>query len=230
MDHAPIPNVDLPLTLQPPSSLPGSGGTAARFYLLKDRVTGVLALGSFLDVSYEALLESLYTGLVDLKERGAKRLVIDVTNNGGGFVCIAHYLHILLVGAKATTVPQAGLYTTARAGPLDQEIVSVLNRDPSIDSTLSLFYNPLAWRNITNEFFDADDHWLRPVVRKVINGRQDAFSPRLGQECQPQGFLIPPPEEGLFDAKQSVIVSNGRCGSSCSTFPLPRTGEPGTSS
>lgn len=88
-----------------------------------------------------------------------------------------------LVGAKATTVPQAGLYTTARAGPLDQEIVSVLNRDPSIDSTLSLFYNPLAWRNITNEFFDADDHWLRPVVRKVINGRQDAFSPRCVYRC-----------------------------------------------
>ena len=60
--------------------------------------------------------------------------------------------------------------------------------------------------------------WLATPVRKVINGHQDAFSQRLGQECQP--FTSDPPAEALFDPKKVAIVSNGRCASSCSLFSV----------
>lgn len=53
----------------------------AQFYLLDDDVTGVLALGSFADDSYEVLLDTLLNGLVDLKKRGAKRLIVDVVRS-----------------------------------------------------------------------------------------------------------------------------------------------------
>lgn len=45
---------------------------------------------------------------------------------------------------------------------------------------------------------------------------------RLGQECQPEGFPTAPPNEALFDPKKVVIVSNGRCASSCSLFSVCR--------
>jgi hypothetical protein len=35
-----------------------------------------------------------------LTANGAKSLIIDVTNNGGGYVCLSRFLHTLLVGTE----------------------------------------------------------------------------------------------------------------------------------
>ena len=63
-----------------------------------------------------------------------------------------------------------------------------------------------------------DYDWPSPPVTKVINGQKDAFSQRLGQECQP--FDYEAPAEALFDPKKVAIVGNGRCASSCSLFSV----------
>jgi hypothetical protein len=77
-----------------------------------------------------------------------------------------------------------------------------------------------------NTPFAADFDYLANPVQKLVNSHPDAFSPRLGQECQP--FAAPaPPAAALFDPKQVAIVSNGRCGSSCSTFSVPMAKEEG---
>ncbi|KAI0787068.1 hypothetical protein BC629DRAFT_1582239 [Irpex lacteus] len=144
------------------------------FHLLADKKTGVLALGSFSDSSFDGFEKTLLTGLQNLKAAGATQLIVDVTNNGGGFICIAHH-------------PQAGLNTTARAAPLAQLI--------------------------NNTFFPPGFDWLDPAVHKNINGRPDAFSLTLSDGCQP--FDLDPPDEALFDPHKVVIVSNGRCASSC---------------
>jgi hypothetical protein len=72
-------------------------------------------------------------------------------------------------------VPQAGLNTTTRAGPLAQQIVQQIV-DELLDPFDQLLYNPVNWRDANNNFFPADDNWLVPPVNKVINGHQDAFS------------------------------------------------------
>ncbi|KAG5641475.1 hypothetical protein DXG03_005115 [Asterophora parasitica] len=209
LDTQPLSDVVLPPTLAP--GLPAAPGSrnAAQFYLLKDGKTGVLALGSFSDSNYDAFLNSLLQGLVSLKSQGATQLVVDVTNNGGGFICAAHWLHRIIIGPKSTTVPQAGLDTEARNGPLAQLIVKeIINKNADPDN--ELLYNPRQWRNAKNEVFNATDDWLQPPVKKIINGRADAFSQRLGQECQPEAFPANVPDVGLFDPKKVVIVSNGR--------------------
>ncbi|KAF8649153.1 hypothetical protein AX16_005951 [Volvariella volvacea WC 439] len=219
LDDAPLTNVVLPPTLQPSLSPVAGSRNAAQFYLRDDGKTGVLALGSFSDADYTTFLNTLLQGLLSLKAQGATHLIVDVTNNGGGYICAAHYLHRIIIGPKSSTVPQAGLDTTARAGPLAQNIVKSIIATHG-DPDLQLLYNPLQWRAADNEFFSEDEDWLQPPVELVINGRHDAFSQRLGQECQPEGFPTPPPEEGLFDPKNVVIVSNGRCASSCSLFSI----------
>ena len=50
--------------------------------------------------------------------------------------------------------------------------------------------------------------FMEPPVEKRMNRRADAFSQRLGQECQP--FAVDPPKAPLFDAKKVAIVGNGR--------------------
>ncbi|KAI5120057.1 hypothetical protein M0805_007808 [Coniferiporia weirii] len=222
LDDKPQTDVVLPPPLQPSTPVAGTG--VAQFYLLKDGKTGVLALGSFEEPDFDTFETTLLSGLQTLVGSGAAQLIVDVTNNGGGFICIAHWLHRIIAGPKNTTVPQAGLFTKARAGPLAQLIVQriVEGADPSDD----LMYNPLNWRFANNTPFPADFDWLQTPVRTVINGRPDAFSQRLGQECQP--FDQTPPDAPLFDTKNIVIVSNGRCASSCSLFSVTMSKEEGS--
>ncbi|CAL1699095.1 unnamed protein product [Somion occarium] len=229
LDSTPLQDVVLPPVLTPQGEVPGGNGVA-QFFLLDDGKTGVLALGSFSANSFDGLERAMLTGLVNLKAAGASQLIVDVSNNGGGFICLAHWLHRIIAGPKKTTVPQAGLDTTTRAGPLAQLIVKTIIADPTgVDPADFLLYNPLNWAfpNKTGglTFFGPTDDWLEPLQRKVINGRQDAFAPRMADICQP--FDMEPPAEQLFDPKKTVIVSNGRCASSCSLFSITMAKEEG---
>ncbi|PFH48702.1 hypothetical protein AMATHDRAFT_149320 [Amanita thiersii Skay4041] len=226
LDASPLSDVILPPVLQPSLTPINGSRSVAQFYMLKDGKTGVLALGSFSDTVFEDFLNGMLQGLLSLKSLGATQLIVDVSNNGGGFICAAHWLHRIITGPKATTVPQAGLDTEARDGPLARLIVQQIintNADPNLE----LLYNPLQWRNADNVFFTADTNWLIPPVELTINGRRDAFSQKLGQECQPEGFPSTPPDIALFDPKKVAIVSNGRCASSCSLFSITMAKEEG---
>ncbi|THU78746.1 hypothetical protein K435DRAFT_786117 [Dendrothele bispora CBS 962.96] len=226
LDSTPLTDVVLPPELQPASPpLNGSFGVG-QFFMLDDGITGVLALGSFSGADFDTMESSLLEGLLGLKSMGATQLVVDVSNNGGGFICIAHFLHRVLVGPKSTSDPQAGLDTKARAGPLAQMIVKRIienNTDPNVES----LYNPLQWTNASDVPFAANFDWLDPPVRLTINGHPDAFSQRLGQECVPSGFTTTPPDEALFEGSKVVIVNNGRCASSCSLFSITMAKEEG---
>lgn len=90
LDAIPLGDIELPETMQPPLAPLNSSYSVAEFYMLKDNSTGVLALGSFSAKNFTRFGESLLNGLLDLKEAGADRLVVDVTNNGGGYICMAH--------------------------------------------------------------------------------------------------------------------------------------------
>jgi len=139
-----------------------------------------------------------------------------LTNNGGGFICIAHWLHRIIVGPNPTSVPQAGLDTKARDQTIAQLIVAAI--DKGADPNDNLLYNPINWRSANGTDFPAESDWLVPPVDLTINGHRDMFSQRLGQECQP--FDMDPPEEQLFAPENVVIVNNGLCASSCALFTI----------
>ena len=216
LDDTPPSNVVLPPELVP--ALPPLGGSysVAQFYYMNETQTGVLALGSFSAASFTDFQQNLLTGLQSLKAAGAKQLIVDITNNGGGYVCIAHWLHRIIAGAKNTTEPQAGLYTETRAQPLARAItVAIAN---GADPNFELLYNPLNWAFGNNTLFPQNYDWLKDPIKKVINDREDFFSQKLGQECQP--FSFDPPAEALFHPEKVAIVGNGRCASSCSLFSV----------
>ena len=216
LDDNPPSDISLPPELAP--TLPQLGGSysAAQFYYLNETRTGVLGLGSFISPSFNDSQKNLLAGLQNLTAAGAKQLIVDVTNNGGGYICLAHWLHRIIAGRKNTTEPQAGLYTEARAQPLAQAITAAIAN--GADPKSQMLYNPVNWAFKNNTLFPEKYDWLKDPVKKVINGHEDFFSQELGQGCQP--FFIDPPAEALFDPKKVVIVSNGRCASSCSLFSV----------
>jgi hypothetical protein len=67
----------------------GSEG-AIKAYLLPDNRTGVMYVSSFSPLSFDGFQEDIKASLDDLKQRGASRLLIDTSNNGG------KPLHLLL--------------------------------------------------------------------------------------------------------------------------------------
>ncbi|KIY66871.1 hypothetical protein CYLTODRAFT_423021 [Cylindrobasidium torrendii FP15055 ss-10] len=216
LDASPMTNIELPEKLQPALNPLNESYSVAEFFLLNDNTTGVLALGSFSAAKFSTFQSSLHKGLKGLKDAGAKKLVVDVTNNGGGFICIAHWLHRLIIGRSESTEPQAGLDTSMRAGPLAQAIVQKIQKGADPKTLLS--YNAVQWTNASNDPFSEGDSVLEPVLKKLINGHEDAFGRRLGQECQP--FAEEPPAKGFFLPEDVIIVSNGRCASSCSLFSI----------
>lgn len=71
-------------------------------------------------------------------------------------------------------MPQAGLQTEIRAGPLAQLIVKRIIGGADPDSLL--LYNPRRWTASNHTPFPADFDYLDPPHKKLINGRDDAFS------------------------------------------------------
>ncbi|KAF5322155.1 hypothetical protein D9619_001894 [Psilocybe cf. subviscida] len=215
LDAVPLTDIDLPEHLQPGLPALNESYSVAQFYMLDDQNTGVLALGSFSAKNFSLFGASLLKGLQELKRKGAEKLIVDVTNNGGGYICIAHWLHRIIIGPKSSTEPQAGLDSTTRAGSLARLIVKKIADGADPDELLS--YNPVQWTNATHHQLPAISDWLQPVD-VTINGHEDSFSQRLGQECQP--FEWDTPQHALFAPENVAIVSNGRCASSCSLFSI----------
>jgi len=64
--------------------------------MLKDGKTGVMALGSFSDSSFNALLLGMLNGLVSLKSLGATQLIVDVVSQYRNHIAVA-FLRISMV-------------------------------------------------------------------------------------------------------------------------------------
>lgn len=214
-------SVVLPQTLQP--NLPplrGSNG-AIQLHVLEDN-TGILVIGSFEGEKGEEEIKcSLLEGLQTMHAMGVEKLIIDLTNNAGGYVCVAQFLHRLLMGEIDDTHPQPGLDTTMRVTPVAQRIVkNMLLRDPQ---ELTIYNRE--WYNATNYPIDLqDEDWFRPI-NTTINGRHDSFSQRLGKECDVSfsscgGRRKRLPTDPFFKSENLVLLSNGRCGSSCALFSV----------
>jgi hypothetical protein len=78
LDATPLTDIDLPETMQPSNPALNQSYSVAQFYILDDNTTGVLALGSFSAPNFTAFQNSLLDGLVELKARGATKLIVDV--------------------------------------------------------------------------------------------------------------------------------------------------------
>ncbi|KAL0568287.1 hypothetical protein V5O48_013702 [Marasmius crinis-equi] len=204
--------VPMPASLRPPrSNYQAAWDTFG--WILDDKKTGLFSSGNFRTNNEISLMVGLMNLVRGLSSRNATRLVIDVSNNQGGLVCASALLHYYFMGNKTTTSPQALLPTKFRAQPLAQKIVDNVITSQAVDT----WYYPTQWKNAENEPFSATTNYLREGAEdRVINGRPDVFSQTIGQECQPF-YYFDMPQAPVWKG-EIVIVSNGRCASSCALF------------
>ncbi|KAG9080928.1 hypothetical protein FRC06_005995, partial [Ceratobasidium sp. 370] len=212
----PLSNVELPPRLSPGTSLNTVG--PMRWYMLDDGKTAVLHLSSF-SGKFRPLQQGVLDGLKQVKSKGATRLLIDLTNNGGGIICLAAWLHRVLAGPVPGLNKQPGFDGSVRAQDLPKKIVSkIVSNNAGVDPNRELMYNPLNWKNANGDVFTSTFNWLNPSINAQVNGITDKFSQKIGDICLP--FFLTPPPTKPFEFKDIAIMTNGRCASSCSLFSI----------
>ncbi|KAJ1300879.1 hypothetical protein OPQ81_002517 [Rhizoctonia solani] len=210
--------IALPENLIPTGNVSGTGDM--NWFVLEDRKTAVLRLFSF-SGDLADLYQNVLDGIDAVKSKGAYRLLIDLTNNGGGYVCLAAWLRRVLAGPAPELDLLPGMNTSVRAQELPKKIVdSIVNNRTGLtaEEISGSFYNPTTWRDINNETLPADYNWLDPGLEVKVNGVSDIFSQSVADNCLP--FPLEPPATKPFEFENIAIMSNGRCGSSCSLFSI----------
>ncbi|KAJ3505956.1 hypothetical protein NLJ89_g7141 [Agrocybe chaxingu] len=192
-------------------------------YLLPDNETGVIFIGSFVPWDFTGFQQDIVTGITALKTAGATKLLIDLTNNEGGYVCLGQFLHNYLVGSQ---LDYPGFESTQRAGPLARKIVAAhVALGPEAFQT---FFNPTQWAFLNGTRMPMSYNYDDPVIERELNGQADLTSQRFHDTC---AFAQPIPDVPPFELSKiaigeqkiaskdiAILVSNGACSSTCAMF------------
>ncbi|KAJ9122476.1 hypothetical protein QFC22_001903 [Naganishia vaughanmartiniae] len=210
--------IDLPPAFVP-STLNMSGSDAVTYFtMLPNTSVGVMVIGSFAPLDLYAWQQTVLDGINGLKSQGAEHLVIDVTNNGGGYVCDGLWLHRLLAGPSVDV--NEGFEAAIRVNDLVEDMVLAdmeLAKSYNFSDIEPLYYSP-GWKSVNGTKFGVQENFLYPLQNLSINGVPDTFSRRHANACSP--FHVDPdvPTEIPFDHSKILVIGNGICASTCSAF------------
>ncbi|KAF7292921.1 TSPc domain-containing protein [Mycena indigotica] len=201
----------LPPQFQPTLPVQGDNQGIMKAYVLPGNRTGVLFVGSF-GGNFSTFQTDVVAAFKIFKASGVTQLMIDLTNNGGGFVCLGQFLHSYLAG---TIIGYPGFQSTNRANPLARKIVA---SDIKLGLTDQLsFYTADNWAFLNGTQMPANYNYMDPDVPLVVNGKNDVTSQRFHDTCE-LSFDVPMPKTPPIDLRNIAIVSNGNCASTCAMF------------
>ncbi|KAJ2923433.1 hypothetical protein H1R20_g13665, partial [Candolleomyces eurysporus] len=212
VDHGRMNAIALPDPYLP-TAPPVTGTTEViKSYILPNNKTGVMFISSFGGDYYNFQL-GVAASMYSFQQAGVDNVLIDVSNNGGGYVCLGHFLHAFLAGLGDRGY--AGFESTNRANPLAQKIVkNAINLE--LDSSWLYFAaNNWAFPNNTRMYPWYD--YMDPATNITVNGKEDQTSQRLHDVCQ-WSYILEIPSKPAFDLSKVAIVSNGLCSSTCALF------------
>ena len=151
------------------------------------------------------------SSLTAFKSAGVENMLIDLHNNGGGFVCLGIFLHQFFAGTSFGG-GYAGFESTERGNELAAKIVAA-NVALGINDT---FYSPVNWAFLNNTQRPISDDYDVPLLPATVNGQSEPTSQRLQDVCGT--FDIPMPATPPFPLDKIAIIGNGNCASTCSMF------------
>ncbi|KAJ3552372.1 hypothetical protein NM688_g4185 [Phlebia brevispora] len=211
-DIAPSKAVGLPPQFIPNLPLTNGSTGVIKSYILPGNKTGVMFVGSFEPDDFNQFQTDTQAAIQQFKASGVTRLILDLTNNGGGFVCLGQFLHQFLAG---NSIGNPGFQSTNRANPLAKKILaSDIALGLNADFT---FYTADNWDFLNNTPIPATVNYNNPSVPFHINGVTDQNSQRFFDDCD-ESFVVPTPDQPPFDLNNVIIVGNANCASTCAMF------------
>ncbi|KAF7366694.1 TSPc domain-containing protein [Mycena sanguinolenta] len=211
IDKSTSNGVGLPTQFEPTFPTVGGDQGVIKSYVLPGKKTGVMFVGSF-DDDFTQFQNDTVSAITAFQKAGVTRLIIDLSNNGGGFICLGQFLHQYLAGAR---IGYPGFQSSVRANPLARKIVAS-DIELGLNDSFS-FYTADNYAFFNGTQMSAADDYMTPDVTVVINGRTDVNSQRFHDTCN-LTYVVPIPNNPPFDLQNVAIVSNGNCASTCAMF------------
>ncbi|KAF9261734.1 hypothetical protein L218DRAFT_980860 [Marasmius fiardii PR-910] len=212
VDKSRTVTVVLPSPFRPNLTEIAGGDDILRNYILPDKKTGVMFVGSFSPLSFEGFQADVVAAINAFKKAGVTRLLIDLSNNGGGYVCLGQFLFQYLAGSK---IGYPGFVSTTRGNALAQKIIAS-DIKLGVDVSIS-FYSGDNWAFLNGTQMPQSYNYADPVEPLRINGVNDPTSQRFHDTCE-LSFVEKIPEDPPFDPSNVAIVGNANCASTCAMF------------
>ncbi|CAG8564985.1 3459_t:CDS:2 [Acaulospora morrowiae] len=185
-------------------------GTFSRFYLI-DQI-GVAVISTIVaDDDPTSAMQDLANGFNTLSSKGAKKLVLDLSNNSGGSILVSEFICALL------------FRDTDPAFPRDMRVTdfSKLAIDTATTKNVSdsIFYAPQYNSFATKQAFSSSSDFIGKNVY-TRGGSQVSYTNQFSytvnsnysQQVLSNQSVLP------WASQDMIILSNGICGSSCATI------------
>ncbi|KAJ3026051.1 UNVERIFIED_CONTAM: hypothetical protein HDU68_006290 [Siphonaria sp. JEL0065] len=201
------------------------------FFVLADGKTGVwVRVGKMIshfsppnDTETLRWASDMTHGLKALEDNGAKRLIIDVTNNGGGIICLGCAAAYFIAPWESKTCYR---YDVRLSEPMEQlfyKAFEVSQQNSTFDASV---FNMTEYGHLKSfKQIKTPHELLNPGRLRKRGGVQGKYTnlftldhlclETLNQATNPK--LFPQLKQG-WKVKDIALLSNGLCGSTCSNF------------
>ncbi|CAG8756963.1 19535_t:CDS:2, partial [Dentiscutata erythropus] len=182
-------------------------GTSSRFYM--QNRTGIVLISIFeTTVDEQGQMKDILQGFNKLNEMGAKKIVLDLTDNSGGVISVAEFMNILLFpntnpsfpsDAKVTNFSKLAIQTATTAQISDSifeaQQYATFSTEQVFNTSQEFIGNNVYTRetqvNYTNKFIHIGN---RELFRQVLGNNTPKYP---------------------WTSENMIILTNGICGSSC---------------
>ena len=195
------------------------------YYEMADATTGVLRVYTFAPSDRKAWIDTAEEAICFFNEQNIQRLIIDVSQNGGGSICLGYALEEFLFPGLRQTVgaydlkssPLFKLFASTAAGQMCDNLSEQLC---GVDPEAAGYFTPCAWYDWYSRDQYYDDTWFLPGKVVTRGGVPGDYSSFVTQNCDVEFTRWFPGEVTNLnlDPENIILLSDGLCGSTCSVF------------
>ncbi|KAI9293519.1 hypothetical protein K502DRAFT_366640 [Neoconidiobolus thromboides FSU 785] len=187
---------------------PLTKGFFVQSYLIKED-TALLNLPTFAPAGVSYFVNETISALKAFKEKKVSKVLIDVSNNGGGIICLGYWL---------------AEYFFPKSNPLyfrtDQRMSPIFNALVKASNGTGGFHDPQSWLKLDGTYFSSPEEFLKG--RKFVRGGSEgSYTQLFLDDCPSNPFADLIKEnnnESPYKPEDITIISNGVCYSTCTLF------------
>ncbi|EFC36377.1 predicted protein [Naegleria gruberi] len=178
---------------------------------------GVIVIEIFSPKSIQQFSRDFQTSLYLAKLHKAKKIILDVTNNGGGYICLG-YAFSRYFFPKQFSNQYESLFarTDMIASELGKELAQKGSESPQLDT----IWMPHFWRDDSGKVYN-DDSWFTNQHTFSRGGVDHAYTSIIKDNgCSEMfdDFIFTGDDLLDYSSDDLIILSNGRCASTCAMF------------
>ena len=188
--------------------------------------TGVLRIYTFSPSSPQKFISTVEDAICYFNENNITQLIIDVSQNGGGSICLGYAVERFLF---PDVTPMTGAYDikasslfTLFSNVAPGKMCDRTNETEQVcgNPMLSGYFTPCTWYDWYSKDQYYDSTWFIPGNEVTRGGVEGTYSTFITQNCEDQYRLwIPGKATSLnLSPNNIIVVSDGLCGSTCSVF------------